>query len=247
MRDLQDILSNFSPIQLNQMDAVSLMKRIDQKYLMSYNQLVTLLPLLTDHYKCLTINDIKYFNYGTTYYDVPNFLMYNDHHNGKLNRFKIRFRDYENTENSFLEIKKRTNKGLVIKERILVDYKAHNLNQNNVKFISDYAPYDVKCLEVKLVNAFNRITLVNLEQKERVTIDTNISFSNNDFQIELPQLAVVELKREKHNSNSLITKTFKEQGITASSFSKYAIGVAMTNEGVKKNKFKQKINYINTI
>ena len=31
MTDLQDILSNFSPIKLNQMDAVSLMKRVDQK------------------------------------------------------------------------------------------------------------------------------------------------------------------------------------------------------------------------
>ena len=56
MTDLQSILSDFSPIQLNQMDAVSLMKRVDQKYLMSCNQLITLLPLITDHYKCLTIN-----------------------------------------------------------------------------------------------------------------------------------------------------------------------------------------------
>ncbi|MGB2116442.1 MAG: polyphosphate polymerase domain-containing protein [Flavobacteriaceae bacterium] len=247
MTDLKHILSKFSTIQLNQMDKVRLMKRVDQKYLMSYDQLLQLLPLIKDDYSCLAIDNLRSFNYVTKYYDSPKLLMYYDHHNGKLNRFKIRFRDYEYIENSFLEIKIRTNKGIVIKERKEVGYKNHNLTQNNLKFINDNLPYDLKPLDVKLANNFKRITLVNLEQNERVTIDTNIVFSNSDFQIELPHLVVVELKQEKQNLNASIAQIFKENRISSTSFSKYAIGMALTHNGVKKNKFKQKINYINTI
>ena len=50
MTDLKHILSKFSTIQLNQMDKVRLMKRVDKKYLMSYNQLLQLLPLIKDDY-----------------------------------------------------------------------------------------------------------------------------------------------------------------------------------------------------
>ena len=122
------------------MDKVRLMKRVDKKYLMSYNQLLQLLPLIKDDYSCLTIDNLRSFDYVTKYYDSPKLLMYYDHHNGKLNRFKIRFRDYEYIKNSFLEIKIRTNKGVIIKERKEVGYKNHNLTQNNLKFINDKDP-----------------------------------------------------------------------------------------------------------
>ena len=67
MTDLKHILSKFSTIQLNQMDKVRLMKRVDQKYLMSYDQLLQLLPLIKDDYSCLAIDNLRSFNYVTKY------------------------------------------------------------------------------------------------------------------------------------------------------------------------------------
>ena len=130
-------LSDFSSINLNQMDEVSLLKRIDQKFLITNSELTTIFPLLSSNYSCLTINDIRCFDYSTTYFDDANFTMYNDHHNGKLSRIKIRFRDYETTQNSFLEIKIRTNKGTVVKERKPVNFKDHNLSKVNLQFLSE--------------------------------------------------------------------------------------------------------------
>ena len=63
--------------------------------------------------------------------------MFHNHHNGKLNRYKIRFRDYINTKNSFLEVKFKTNKGETIKSRQEIMYKSREFNLGNNKFIEE--------------------------------------------------------------------------------------------------------------
>ena len=44
--------------------------------------------------------------------------LYHDHHNGKLNRYKVRRRRYIDTDTEFLEVKLKNNKKRTIKSRI---------------------------------------------------------------------------------------------------------------------------------
>ena len=62
--------------------------------------------ILSVSYKVLEIDMIRSFPYHTTYLDTPDFLFYTQQLRGKLNRHKIRYRRYESTGISFLEIKK---------------------------------------------------------------------------------------------------------------------------------------------
>ena len=173
--------------------------------------------------------------------------MFNDHHNGKLNRYKIRFRDYVNTKNTFLEVKFKSNKGETIKSRKEIAYRSRDFNLENNKFIGENSPYNPSNLDKKLSNTFQRITLANVANKERVTIDNVINFSHKKENKILQNLVVIEIKKSKNNMDSSINQLLKMNGVRPTSFSKYAFGSALINPNLKYNRFKKKLSYLNTI
>ena len=73
---------------------------------------------LQDKYKVLEIDGRRIFNYKTIYLDTHEYMMYLQHHNNKLNRYKIRIREYSDTSSKYLEIKFKTNTDRTVKDRI---------------------------------------------------------------------------------------------------------------------------------
>ena len=244
---IHNYLKEFKPISLAEMDEISLLRRYDQKFTITTSQFQFVFPLLANDYHCLTIENQQLFEYTTDYYDSNDYSMFNDHHNGKLNRYKIRFRDYVNTKNSFLEVKFKTNKGETIKSRQEIAYRSREFNLDNDKFIVENSPYNPLNLDKKLSNTFQRITLAKVENKERVTIDNIINFSQEKENKTLQNLVVIEIKKSKNNMDSGVSQLLKMNGIRPTSFSKYAIGSALINPNLKYNRFKKKLSYLNTI
>ena len=120
------------PISLEEMDKVSLMNRVDQKFILSFTDLCQIIPQLEAEYRILTICDQNVFTYKTDYYDTPGLNMFTDHHNGKLNRFKIRHREYVESNLEFLEIKFKNNKGKTLKKRVeSPHFTANRLNSSS--------------------------------------------------------------------------------------------------------------------
>ena len=91
-------------------------------------------------------------------------------------------------------------------------------------------------------NLFDRITLVNKEKTERLTIDYNIRFhnfeTNNDADSD--QLVIIELKRDG-NVYSPICSLLRDLHIHPTGFSKCCIGMVWTDPGLKQNNFKAKV------
>ena len=145
-------LKDFNPISLDEMNTISLLRRYDQKFTLNTSQFQEVFPLLAKDYHCLTIDNQQLFEYTTDYYDSDDYSMFHNHHNGKLNRYKIRFRDYNNTKNSFLEVKFKTNKGETIKSRQEIAYKSREFNLENNKFIGENSPYNPSNLNKKTLN-----------------------------------------------------------------------------------------------
>ena len=110
--------SNFSPISLKDMDGVKLMNRTDTKFASQLSKLPKLLLQLQPFYNVLTINSKVIQDYKSLYYDTKERKFYIDHHNSRVNRNKIRFREYVGSNLTFLEIKRKNNKGKTIKKRI---------------------------------------------------------------------------------------------------------------------------------
>jgi hypothetical protein len=105
MHAIQTLLHEFESISLDEMDRVKLMNRVDTKFAFSFRELLDFLPQLVADYFVLEINGIRTPRYESLYFDDDALSFYNDHHNGRMNRFKVRIRNYVDSSLYFLEIK----------------------------------------------------------------------------------------------------------------------------------------------
>lgn len=246
--ELINQLDRFDEIGLEDLDNARLLKRVDTKYLFDIGRLSELLSSVNEYYSILTIGNRKSQEYKSLYLDTEDFQMYLRHHMGKLNRYKVRFRKYINSDLSFLEVKHKNNKSETIKERIEIDY--NNFSEKEPRFfIEEYSPYRPEMLTPQIEVRYNRITLVSFSKEERVTIDYNLSYNKLDSYELLPlnNLVIAEVKSKKFSFSSRFIQALKDNHIYPMGFSKYCMGVAMLNKQIKKNAFKPKLIYIDDI
>lgn len=240
MNHIQSILNDFDPISLKEMDSVSLMDRMDSKYVFREAELNAFLIPLKASYRVLDVNHHRISRYESLYFDTKNFALFHHHHNERANRYKIRFRKYVESDLSFFEIKYKTNKGRTIKKRIqhpLIEETIHGVTEN---FLCDKTTLSSKEIEAKLWINFDRITLVNRFSPERVTLDMNLVFKNNGTVRTMNNLVIAETKQEKGNRSAFV-RLMKDHHIREGSLSKYCYAVSSLFEELKHNNFKPQI------
>ena len=120
MTSIERILATFDPISLSEMESVKLMNRIDTKYAVPLSALPAILEAAQNGYYAQEINGTRIATYDTMYYDTETLDMYIRHHDRQLVRQKIRVRQYVESDLTFLEIKRKNNKGRTKKKRISV-------------------------------------------------------------------------------------------------------------------------------
>ena len=240
-------LSSFDKISLDEMNGVSLMKRVDTKFILTESQLLKVFSKIRKEYKVLEIDNERLMQYSTLYFDTQNKKCFKEHHNGKLNRYKIRMRKYLVSDICFLEVKKKNNLGVTNKTRRQIKDFETILSSDSKEFIYNSQINDL-LLEPALYNNFNRITLVNKNYPERVTIDTNLSFKSANKEKIFDNLVVIEIKQEGKRLNTVMNKALKLMSILPTNFSKYCLGITNTFDNIKSNRFKEinlKINKLN--
>lgn len=232
------LANKFEPISLNEMEHVSLLRRVDTKYLLSTMHLYGILAYLTESYRVLSVNQVRLNRYETLYFDTPDFMFYKKHHNGKLNRYKIRCRRYMSSNLSFLEIKCKNNKKKTIKKRVAITDITSDFDRKAAEFIRTHSPVEAYQLEPKLWTNFLRLTLVSKTRRERLTIDINLEFCFDDQRVHLPNIAIAEVKQEKFSLESDFIRQMRALKIRPTSFSKYAMATATLYPDLKQNNFK---------
>jgi len=235
---IQNILQPFNKITLTDLDRVKLMNRTDRKYCLHISKLPDILDVIKDEYSLLEIQNQSLFNYDNTYFDTPDDQMFISHQNGKRNRYKIRVRKYVQTDDHFLEIKFKNNKGRTLKERIERPGFHSDFSNQEISFIEESSVYSGSQLEPKIRSFFSRFTLVDNDYTERVTVDLFPGFKNDENEIILKSLVIIEVKQSKALKPALMTKLLKENKIQSQGFSKYCIGRSLLEESIKKNNFK---------
>jgi hypothetical protein len=246
--EIDAILATFQPITLAEMSGIKLMNRIDTKYLIHINQLPILLKRATADYFVQEIDGLRKAFYRTVYYDTPGAEMYIIHHNRKLNRQKIRIREYVESNQAFLEVKNKDNRGRTKKIRIPVEDENVLNKIEAIEFINEKSNYQAEVLSQRLKNNFFRITLVNKEKTERLTIDVRINFSNCITGVEntLSDLCVIEIKQDG-NTYSPFKDYLSDLRIKRKRISKYCLGMILTDSNLKQNNFKTKLIYIHKL
>ncbi|NTW24999.1 MAG: polyphosphate polymerase domain-containing protein [Lentimicrobium sp.] len=246
MNELLNLLHHFRTISLDQMDQVQLLNRIDTKYILKQVQLTTLLGLLTEDYFVLSIDGELLHPYETLYFDTPAYDLYLMHHNGHRNRYKLRFRKYVNSGISFFEVKLKTNTRRTIKRRISVSGIAESLTLKQKEFVEECTNDGLKNYLPSLRVKFNRITLVNLKAGERLTIDTNLRYEDENTEKGIGDIVIVEVKQQKQ-AFSPFRKLMLEKRLREFYLSKYCLGITCLHEDLKKNRFKRKLLALNKL
>lgn len=240
MNAILNQLNSFDPISLKEMDSVKLMDRTDKKYLFKRDQLESFLEDMKPNYRVLEVNSHRISRYESLYFDTKDFNLYHDHHNERLNRYKIRFRKYVESDLSFAEVKFKTNKGRTVKKRIKMSSFEETINEDANKFLCANTKIPVTELESKLWINFSRITFVNRNQPERLTIDMNLHFKNKEAEVSFPEIIIAEAKQEKSGRSEFV-RMMKRHHIREGSLSKYCMGVSSLFTQLRSNNFKSKL------
>ena len=118
-RNVMEILQKFTAVGLEDIGKANFMNRVDTKFPLRSEVLwQKILPEIVDDYYIVEIDGLRYMEYKTVYFDTPDNMFFTSHHNGKLDRYKVRKRMYVDTKTSFLEVKHKNNKGKTSGSRV---------------------------------------------------------------------------------------------------------------------------------
>lgn len=244
-----EVWQRMSPITLDEMRGVKLMNRIDTKYVLTEDEVVRFLELAADEgYRVQQIGSVRAARYDTLYYDTEERAMYIAHHNQQLTRQKIRTRTYLDGGGSFVEVKNKSNRGRTRKVRVAIaegDVDNYRQNAEARRFVEENARYNERSLMPSLRTRFVRITLVNNTLSERLTIDLCLTYEDvrTATTTKIERMAILELKQDGR-TRSTAKQLLLAMRIAPLKVSKYCLGTALTVEGIKRNRFLEKLRNI---
>jgi len=240
MDELKNILTCFDQITLSEMDNVQLMSRTDTKFVFNLKLLPVILQQLKTHYRVLNVNGLNINNYQTLYYDTDDFMFYNHHQCGKGNRCKVRYRTYVQSELHFFEVKNKNNKEITTKKRIKINEDTPQISEKSLNFYHNTAIINDADLKPKLWANYSRITLVNKNMTERLTLDLQLHYKNETTIKYINNIVIAELKQER-KTKSAFNDIINPYCIRELSISKYCLGVVNLFQNIRQNNFKPKL------
>ncbi len=238
-------LARFRAHGLADLNRASLMNRVDTKFVIPVDKLLTIIAELEQDYSVLEIRDRRYFRYQSTYFDTDDLSLYHLHHNQNLNRHKVRIRHYVDDDTHFLEVKFKNNKDRTIKNRIPVNADNPLAIELHRDFLQAMGLPRAMPLKPSLINQYKRIAFASEERQERLTIDFDLSqysvMGGCRQILGLEGVVIAELKQHRMNRHSPFFSVARKYNVRASGFSKYCMGVALTmpeQNFIKVNRFK---------
>lgn len=158
---------------LDDLSDVQLMRRFDTKYVVPEAWAPDLIRALSPACKLLEVAGEWDCEYRNTYFELPGDPFLQDHLRGKARRMKVRERHYVCNRLSFIEVKRRLPGGRTTKERMPREAPFSPLNASELAFLSGHLTQG-DSLEPRLSGSFRRMTLVDFDRKERITLDRNL-------------------------------------------------------------------------
>lgn len=237
---LHALLATFEPITLAQMADAALLDRSEIKYILPQRLLLPALAELREAYRVLIVAGQPISRYRTLYFDTDDLALYRRHHAGAPDRYKVRAREYVDSQAAFLEVKHKTGIRHTAKSRIPTTVPITEFTPLAADFLADACPYPADTLSAALWNHTTRITLVSKLRTERVTLDLDVAFVRDGQRAGLPGIVVAEVKYAGARQASEFVRLMRRYHVRDTSFSKYCMGVSLLYPEVKHNQFKAK-------
>ena len=245
---IENTLDSFHPTTLENMNGIKLLSRYDTKFIFHKGMLKNVFDYLSQYYEILEVYGRRLFTYETIYFDTDDFFFYRQHHDQKLGRYKVRCRRYVESGQCFFEVKFKNNKQKTIKNRLLLEDKAINymISEDSKEFARSHIFLDgidiMEKIKPKLKVDYQRMTFASLTSKERITVDTGLTYTGETpYRHRLEGLIIAEHKSERFSPRAPLFQYLKNMKIRPANFSKYCMGVALIENKIKHNRFKKKI------
>ncbi|MEA5119617.1 MAG: polyphosphate polymerase domain-containing protein [Propionicimonas sp.] len=236
-------LERFGSVGLDELvSEAELLTRVDRKYVLRLDEALGLLDHLDPRTRVLTIDGRRRFHYESVYFDTPDLVSYRQAATGRRRRFKVRTRSYLDSRQAFLEVKARGPREVTVKERIGYDMAARDhLTQTGRDYTArtlsgqglDAGLADE--LAPALTTRYTRATLLPPETGVRVTIDTDLAWSDGERELGIPDLVIVETKAGSRPSG--IDRLLWRLGHRPDSVSKYGTCLAALRDDLPSNKW----------
>ena len=248
----RSLLDRFDPITLERMDSIRLMNHIDTKYV---TDILLLREILEDAqrqgYLVFESDGERIQAYDSIYFDTSDLRMFRELRRGKLVRQKIRTRVYLGSGLCFLEVKKKNNHSRTRKKRVGVppdDFQDFRKDPEACLWLASHSCYQSGEIFPSVETMFNRITLVNNNLTERLTIDISVTFKNlrTSSEASLGTAAIIEIKQDGRLGSKMKDILLKHR-VKPMRVSKYCLGVALTDPKVLPGRFKSKIRFIDKL
>ncbi len=232
------IISSLPSITLEDLTAVDFDSRVDTKFVFHCDKINAFLEKVKDDLVVLEVNDKRLFEYENLYFDTKEFSFFQHHHAGIANRSKVRARKYDAEGPYYFEVKNKTNKGKTIKYRIPLPQFEEFETPETAYLVNEYTGLNFREMPNKTRIHYKRITLSNKALTEKLTLDFEMTSSNDSASFEFKNLVIAEVKQIHYSSKSPYIRTLKELKIYKTSFSKYCASVSLLNTTLKQNRFK---------
>jgi len=240
-------LNGFKEIGLEELPRENLMERIDRKYIVSISEIGSFLKGLEGHYRIVKAAGSVVAPYQSVYLDTDDFKYFNEHRRGFANRVKVRYRTYPKTDTTFLELKKKNNKGRTSKMRIPLNDLHFPLKENSIEFLSQLIPAtEVMKLRESVEVEYDRLGFIANDLEERFSVDFDLRANYKGKKVFFGDLAIIEVKQDRYELSPVI-RQLREKGIREASMSKYCMALSLLKPGLKSNIFKPSLHRIRKI
>lgn len=240
----ETLMAPFEVASQSLMTRRQLLRRVDSKFVMSPDQLASVMSAIHDRYGLLRVGGEARSRYETLYLDTPELRCFHDHRRGRRPRHKVRYRHYPARQLSFLEIKSKRNEFLTLKHRRPIDFGCVESSADHVAFIGEHCDLPAAQLRPAMWTNFARTTLVGIDTEERITVDMLLELVLDDRTIHLDEVVILEVKQARFDARSPIMLALRELGLQMVSASKYCTGRVLHDRELRFNRLKPAIRRV---
>lgn len=228
------------------MEAITVMKRYEMKFILTKDQLVAFKNALNGH---MVVDKYGKTSIASIYYDTPNYQLIRTSIEKPKFKEKIRLRSYglaKANDTVYLELKRKA-EGVVYKRRVKTDesnanhFLKHELDEldscNQIAKELLYFRNYYKVLEPKIMIIYDRTSYEELDGDIRLTIDESPRYRTYDLNLHTsmdgnlllePGSAILEIKVQQ-NMPLWLTNILSNNNIYKTSFSKVGTAYKLIN------------------
>ncbi len=238
------LLARFERAHPDLLEARTLLRRVDTKFVLSAHAISPLFEALLESYALVEAAGAPTDRYETLYFDTPSGYFFSEHLRGRRPRYKVRIRRYLRRSRAFLEVKQKNPADRTLKWRLQVPQKTASLRGEPARFVTHHCPVvPPKRLQPVLWSRFERVQLVGMHTVERVTIDWELGFEaeQSGSMRSLGPLVVAEVKQDRQRWRTPVMLALRGHRIRPLSVSKYCTGATLLGLGARTHRYRPRL------